>query len=1054
MMQFTFAQEKTITGVITDQMDMPLPGANVMIKGTTTGTQTDFDGNYSINASEGDVLVYSYIGQKTEERTVGAQTVMDVKLVEDAQALEEVIVVGYGTSTKQSFTGTAKQIDAASLEKKSVSNVSQALAGEAAGVRVINTSGQPGTAATIRIRGFGSVNGNRDPLYIVDGVPYTGNINALNPSDIESTTILKDASATAIYGARGANGVVVIKTKSGVRQDSYVEVEARTGFNLSLLPRYSTLDSPEEYIGLTWESIYNRGVATGAADPVAFANNRLFSSSGIDPDYNMWNVANGAELIDPVTGMVRDGVSRKYNPEDWEDYAFQSSDRTEANLRIGGGNENTQYYTSFGYLKDVGYIINSDFERLTARLNVNHQAKDWLHGSMNIGYTLSETNNNGQSSDSGSVFWFVDNIPSIYPLFVRDENGEIVQDPIYGGGLYDYGEAGRGFGALTNSIADATNSLSRSNKHEINTNASLDIIFSDHLKLENRIGAQYYNDSYDGLDNPFYGPSASQGGSIFKRKLEFFSYNILNLLRYNNRWGEHSFDALIAHEANSWEQKYLSGYKFNLVDPDGEEFNNAVGSNPPESFTSDFTLESFFGQANYNFRNTYFLSTTIRRDGSSRFLNNKWGTFGSVGAAWVASNEDFIADIDWITNLKLKTSYGLIGEQGGVGYYPGYDLFALGSLDGNPALIFDTKGNPDLTWETSKMFQTGVEMSISNRVDVNLDYYRKNTDDLIFERRVGPSLGYALIQVNDGSLLNQGLEFDVSSTLLKGDDYFVTLGVNGEVLKNEITEMPIDPATGEPKVIDVQGRFGLAEGKSIYDFYMREWAGVDTQTGVGMWNLYYYDADGSGDLTAGEQIPSLFEYTNRFPERAGDIQKTTTTRYTEATQKYVNKSAIPDVRGAFTLSAGWKGFELSTQFLYSLGGYSYDFVYASLMDNHSAGGNNWHTDIRDRWQQPGDVTDVPRISDNYDINVGSTSTRFLTKADYLALNNIRLGYTLPSSVIENLGVSSLNLYMTGDNLWLSTKRKGFNPTTSQAGTSDWYTYNPLSTFTFGLRAKF
>src|SRR5690606_10383724 len=301
IVQFTFAQGKTITGVITDQDGLPLPGASVVIKGTTTGTQSDFDGNYTIQANTGDILVYSFVGQRTEERTVGASNTISMELGLDSQALDEVIVVGYGTSTKESFTGTATTIDAESISQKSVSNISQALAGEAAGVRVINTSGQPGTSATIRIRGFGSVNGNRDPLYIIDGAPFVGNISAINPADVKSTTILKDASATAIYGSRGANGVIVITTKNGRGQDSYIEVETRTGQNLSLIPRSELIESPEQFIGLGWEGLYNRGVVLGQEDPAAYANATLFSGNGIHPKYNMWNVANGSELIDPST---------------------------------------------------------------------------------------------------------------------------------------------------------------------------------------------------------------------------------------------------------------------------------------------------------------------------------------------------------------------------------------------------------------------------------------------------------------------------------------------------------------------------------------------------------------------------------------------------------------------------------------------------------------------------------------------------------------------------------------------------------------------------------
>ena len=355
--QIGFAQTKTVTGNVTDADGLPLPGVNILVKGTSTGTQSDFDGKYSIQVSADQTLVFKYLGFKTQEIPVGSKSTVDVSMVVDAAELSEVVVVGYSTSTKQSFTGTAKKVDGDLLNRKNVSNVSQALAGEAAGVRVINTSGQPGSAAQVRIRGIGSVNGNTAPLYVVDGVIYNGSINAIDPNNIESTTVLKDAAATAVYGSRGANGVIVINTKRGSSEVSSIEVSTRTGYNFSLLPRYDVIDSPEQYIELGWEGLKNNGQYgsqnLSEQGAINYANNEIFrpGGAGIGSFYNMWNVADGSELIDPATGQVRDGVTRRYNPEDWEDYGFQTSNRTEANLRISGGNDKTTYFTSFGYLK-------------------------------------------------------------------------------------------------------------------------------------------------------------------------------------------------------------------------------------------------------------------------------------------------------------------------------------------------------------------------------------------------------------------------------------------------------------------------------------------------------------------------------------------------------------------------------------------------------------------------------------------------------------------------------------------------------------------------------
>lgn len=1048
VVQVTFAQQRTVTGTVTDEGGLPLPGVNVVVQETSRGTQTGFNGDYSIDVTQGEVLEFSFLGFETAVITVGNISTIDVTLGEDAAQLDEVVVVGYGTATKQSFTGTATVVQGEQLSQKNVSNVSQALAGESAGVRVINNSGQPGSEAQIRIRGIGSVNGNTSPLYVLDGVPFTGSVNSINPEDIESTTILKDAAATAIYGARGANGVIVITTRKGTRGENNIEVLTRTGVNFSHLPRYDVIKSPEDYIGLGWEGLYNANWSQ-TGDPAAaidYANNNLFSSTGVSPQYNMWNVANGGELIDPNTRTVRNGVTRLYSPEDWEDYGFQSSIRNEVNLKISGGGDRTRYYTSIGYLKDEGYIIDSDYERYTGRLNVTHNVKDWLQGSVNMGYTLSETNNNGQSEDSGSIFWFVDNIPSIYPLFLRDGNGNRVDDPIYGGYQYDYGE-GRGFGGMTNSIADAVYSGSNDERHEINTSANLTANITDWLSFETTFGAQYYNNSRNALNNPFYGPSASQGGSIYKTKTELFTYNFLQLLRFTKSFDDHSINAFVAHESNSWERQFMYGSKNNLINPNGTEWNNAVVvSSPPGSYTNNFSLESYFAQVNYDFDDTYFLSLSARRDGSSRFRNEKWDNFYSVGGAWVVSNESFMQDQDVLTNLKLKASYGLIGEQGGVGYYPGFDRFDIGSLAGAPSFAFNTSGNPDLTWETAKMFQVGAEMTFWDFLDVNLDYYRKNTVDLLFERRVAPSTGIAIMDVNDGEMLNHGLEFDLSASLIQTQDAFLNFRVNGEIMENELVTMPIEPATGEPKILDLQGNYGRSGGHSLYDFYMRDYVGVDPADGLSMWRVFTLD---------GERIASMTEFLAANPDvNPADIEESTTKTYAEATQYYVGKSAFPDVRGAFMLDAGYKGFTLSAQFLYQIGGHAYDGAYARLMSNDVVGGNNWHKDIFDRWQNPGDITDVPRLSNNNDLNVSSSSTRFLTKTDFLSLNNVRLGYDFPKSVTDNIGLNQLSIFVSADNLLLFTERDGFNPSTHVAGSSDMYRYSPLTSITGGIRVNF
>lgn len=971
--------------------------------------------------------------------------------------IEEVVMIGYSQVPKESYVGTASKVDAKAIDSKNVSTVSQALAGESAGVRVINTSGQPGTDATIRIRGFGSINGNRDPLYVLDGVPYTGNVSAINPEDIENMVILKDATATSIYGARGANGVVVMNTKKGRSNKSVIQLESKVGFNMALLPRYETIKSPEQYIGLSWEALKNQGRLLNNPNPIQYANNNIFGDAGISPDYNLWGVT-GAQLIDPSTGQVRPGVGRLYDPENWEDYAFQTSIRTENNLSISGGSDKTTFYTNIGYLSDEGYSINSNFERYNGRLNLSHQAKSWLKGEFNLGYAYSKAKRNGQTSDSGSIFWFVDNIPSIYPLFLRDGNGNKVADPHFGGNQYDYGDGpnGRGFGALTNSIADATYNQNNFYKHELNANFFLKADITNFLSFENRIGGQYYNNSNDQVDNPYYGNAASQNGYIFKTKTELMSYNWLQLLRFNKKFGDHSVQAFAAHESNNWELKYMSAGRPNIIDMI-PELNLGIGESQSSSYLNSYSLESYFGQLSYNFQGKYFFDGTVRRDGSSRFLFDKWDTFASGGIGWLASRENFLADNKTIKYLKLKASYGTVGDQGGVGYYAGYNVYNPGNFMGLPGAAFERNGYPDLTWEKANIFQTGIELNLfkNSAVELTVDYYKKDTKNLIFDNRLAPSTGNAILKVNDGILVNQGLEFTVNTHIINKRDFRLDFGINGEVLNNKLTQMPIDLATGERKLLDLsEAGFGRAAGRSQYDYYMREYAGVNSATGAAQWYVNYVDTNGNGGFDAGEQISSLYEYQSQNPN--ADIKTGTTEVYSQATQKFLDKSAIPDIRGAFNLDFGYKSFSIGVQFLYSLGGYAYDGAYAGLMHNGQVGGNNWHTDIQNRWQNPGDVTDVPRLSSNYaaDVNVNARSSRFLVKSDYIALNNLRVGYSLPQDFVRSIGMTGFNLFVSGDNLWIKSKRKGLNPSVSETGGSNTYAYAPLSTITFGAKINF
>ncbi len=1061
VMQFSFAQEKIVTGTVTTESDgLPLPGASVIVKGTSKGAQTDFDGKYTIGVNSGDVLVISYVGMEPVEVTVGASNVYDVVLKE-GNSLDEVIVVGYNTTTKEAYTGTATKIETENVEAKAVSNVSQALRGEVAGVNVVTGSGAPGSDATVRIRGFGSVNGNRSPLYIVDGAPYTSDLSSINPADIESMTILKDAAATSIYGSRGANGVIVITTKQGKVGKTVVSVDFKTSVNTLFLPQYDIVESPEDYIEMSWLSLKNKGALQGQSDPAAWASANLYGSvEGINDAYNIWN-ANGSDLINPATGEFNSGISRKFTPTKWADAAFSDGLRTEANVQVRGGNEKTRFALSFGYLDEEGYAIKSNYTRYTTRLNVEHKPKDWLTVGSNIAITggryTNSSDTEGSAGSSGNIFALTATTPTIYDVFLRDTDGVLVEDPIFGGYQYDYGnEYGRRAWNATNGIADANYDLARTDVMTVLANFNVGVDITDWLKFETRYSGQYNTYNGSSMQNPFYGSGSSSQGFLSRTERTNINQNFLQMLRFSKQFGDHGIEAFVAHESTVNRFDYFGASAQTAIIPFSLSLNQYTTSfGRASNYTTRTSLDSYFANVNYNYDQKYFLTGSVRRDGSSRFIRDKWGTFGSVGLGWVVSNEDFF-DVKFLDYLKFKASYGVIGDQG-VNTLYGYRFFSINTTaDGS--ISYSPTGeaqNVDLTWETSKVAQVGLESTWFNGyLDLDVDYYVKNTTNLFFQQTLPPSPGDDYILYNDGKLRNSGIEFNATVQVFKpSNDFRLSLNVNGEMFDNEIVEMPIDFSTGEPKVLD--GRYSA--GHSLYDWYMREWAGVDPATGSALWYSYYNDVDGDGifnEANGDETINSLTLYLDENPD--ANVQRRTTSTYSEGTQKYVGKSAIPDVRGSFRINTGFKNFDLSAQFGYSIGGYVYDSGYARLMDNSDLiGTSNWSTDMLDSWQQPGDITNVPRQSAgfNTDVQFNSTSSRFLTKADYLSLNNIRLGYNLPTDAVEALKLTKFNIYVSGDNLMMISARDGLNPTTL-IGSGNSGIYMPMTTFSLGAKIEF
>jgi TonB-linked SusC/RagA family outer membrane protein len=1056
----------------------PLDVVSISVKEVpTAGALTDADGNYTLNVPSGGLtLVFSYIGYVTQEVVIGSRSIIDITLEGDATTLESSIIVAYGTATKASITGSVAQISGEKLEQKNQSEITKALAGEVAGVQVINRSGQPGRTAAIRIRGYGSAAGfgdvdatNLDALFVVDGIPYDGDISAINPADIESTSVLKDASAAALYGARASNGVILITTKKGSRNAHNIDVDIQHGVNMRLIPLYDVIQVPERFVELGWESLRNyamlaNGLNSGAAGQWA-SQNVLTKPYGIASVYNMWNTST-MTVIDPITGLFS-GASRKYTPESWSDNIFETGVKTEASVRFSGGNENLAYFTSFGGLKEDGYYINSSFDRLSGRTNLEYQPKSWLKAITNLSYTYMEYNQPGQADDMNNGFQFVNYMPSIYPVYERDADGNIVFDNITGKNKYDYGMGEgyeRPYASGINPVGSNQLDVDETISHQISGNANFEVSFLKDFKFKSINGFQYLQSTNSTLDNPYYGNAAgSVHGRIVKMDEKTTSITTTQMLSYAKKIGKHSIDAFAAHESFIYKYSYELVGKNKLAKDDILDFNNAVIMSYIDSYSIGRTLESYFGQARYDYDEKYFFNFNIRHDGSSRFSKeNKWGTFMSAGAAWVISKENFISNLKWINNLRFKISYGVFGNENiETGYgpiantYPYQNIYAISNSNDEPAYTSSYVGNYNITWESSNMFNTGIDFRLWNRFDGEIEIFRKTTTDMLFNSQYPLSTGIASLIVNDAKLSNSGVEFNFNIQIIKNQNINLDFNINGAYYKNEMVRMPLGDG-GKPKTLEAHGSFYWAQGHSIYDYYIREYAGVDPSTGVAQWYVYY----DNNNLTNGNPTPvsSLTQYLADRAEQGEsvDLEKKITTTYTDATLAFVGKSAIPDLSGGFGLNFRYKNFTLNTQFVYNIGGYGIDVIYQTLMHNDAfTSANNWHKDMERRWTTEGQITDVPRLSSNYDLNVNGNSTRFLTSNTYLGLNNIKLSYTFDSRLLEKIKVNNLTVWVSADNLYYMTAaRDGYLPLVSETGAVGRSTYIPLSTIMGGIKLQF
>ena len=954
------------------------------------------------------------------------------------------MVVAYGTAKKSAFTGSAATIKNEKITSRQTSNVTNALAGQVAGVQTTSSTGQPGKDATVRIRGIGSISASNTPLYVVDGVPYDGEISAISTSDIESMTVLKDAASNALYGARGANGVILITTKRGKTGDARVTFDAKWGVNKRGIPSYETVSDPGKFYEMAYSAIYNadlKGYAAAGdlASANAYANKTMLSSSYLG--YQVFTVPNGEQLIgmdgklNPNATLGYSDGTYYYKPDNWSDELFENNLRQEYNLSVSGANDKMNYYMSAGYLDDQGIVPNSGFQRYSARLKADYQVKPWLKMSGNISFTHYDSRE--QDTESGTsnanAFYAANIMGAIYPMYIRDAEGNIMIDN-RGFQRYDYGSdtnfQRKNVIPNANPLASYMLDLMKYSGDVVSGKWSADIDIWGGIKAKINIGIDANNVRSTDLVNPFYGQyseTSGVGGIVSVSTQRTFSTNQQYLLTYNKTFNHiHNLDVLAGHENYNYKYQYLYGSREKIYNPNLPELNNGIMNQSNASYSQSYATEGWLFRVQYDYDGKYFGSASYRRDGSSAFHpDNRWGNFWSVGAGWLMNKESFLENQNWIDMLKFKISYGLQGNDnllymnGYRNYQPYMDQYALTNNNSDFATTLYYKGNQDITWETSHSFNTGFDFAFwKGKLSGSIEYFSRKTTDMLYFKPVASSMGYSRFPENVGSMINRGVELDLNSNIFDTKDLTWDINFNLTHFKNKVLELAPE-LNGQ--LID--GSRIYREGESMYQLYLPKYAGVDPETGESLWAL-------------------------TEPNEKGE---TTTTSYSEASShRFMTGDILPKVYGGFGTSLTFKGFDFSIAFAYQLGGRILDYTYQSLMST-DAQGSAWHVDMLNAWTPENKNTNVPRMNVN-DIYVSYSSDRWLTSSNYLSLQNITFGYTLPKNWTRKLQVEGVRLYFVADNVALLTARKGLDPRQGYVASDN--VYSPIRTISGGISLNF
>ena len=1047
-----FAQSQ-ISGKVTSSEDgSPVIGASIKVAGTNTGTVTDIDGNFSLNAPAGSKLEISYIGMVS--KTVKAGRNLNIVMDSDNHSLDEVMVVAFGTAKKSAFTGSAAVVGSEELSKKVTTNVADALVGSVPGLQLRGGTGQPGdTQGKINIRGIASMYASTDPLIIVDGAPYSASLSNIPTEDIESVSILKDAASAALYGARGAAGVIIVTTKKGSNKEAKINVDMKWGSNSRAIPDYDVIKDPGQYYEAYYAQLYNRnfyGRGQSAEQANLNANKTMLS----DLRYNVFTYPDNEQLIgldgkiNPHATLGRvvtgtDGKKYLMTPDDWANTLYNKSLRQEYNVSANGGTDRSTYYTSVGYLKDDGIIQQSGYERLTARLKADYQAKKWLKLGTNVGFvTSNQTQSSGLSSTStlaNNPFVFTSTLAPIYPLFIRDENGNIMKDDL-GNDLYDFGSSSK-FGIVrpvldnNNPMAELALNRVTANGHQLNASMSADIQITSFLKANltsTLIWGQTNGHTYS---NAYYGPKASVNGELQKESTESWRQNHTQTLTYYQDFGKHSVTVLLGHEYYKTNTRYLSATGQGGFTPSIQELAAFAKKLDSNSYRTAYNVEGYFGNAQYSYDDKYFGSFSYRRDASSRFAkDHRWGNFWSIGGAWLISKESWFK-APWVDELKIKAS---IGQQGNdnIGNWAYIDLYTLSKTsDTSMAASFARMGNKNITWETTTNLNIGTEFSFFNRrLSGTIDFYSKKTTDLLFWLSIPESAGSRGYYGNVGDIRNNGIEVTLTGSIIRTKDLDWSVTANIAHNSTKILKLP------ESKIADNGGfnetsklettQYWYRVGGPLYNGYMPKYAGVNEKGEA----TYWVDEDAGGGKHG-----TKYSYTTTNPNSAS---------------KYETGSLLPKAFGGFSTTVVYKGFDFTASFDYQIGGKVYDSRYASLMspcDNSSAAGSAIHKDYLKSWSPNNTSSNIPRwqYGDNY---TTALSDRFLTNASYFNFQSFTVGYSIPTQHIPFF--SKIRVYCSGENLGFISARKGLDPRYSYDGGTTLNAYSPVRNISGGIQLTF